>query len=111
MVTQLTREVKVDLLAVFLHLAEQAAAAAGADTYAADLHVARLFALWNRDRETLWVAEAEANAVDDCGQGDRLVEANNAAHASAGMTVNFGGGDGVAFVGTTAQSQCGVVEG
>jgi hypothetical protein len=109
-VTQLARKVEVDVLAVFLHLAERAATAASADAHAADLHVTRLLALWDCDREALWIAETEADAVDDGCQRNRFVEADDAAHASARVTVDFGGGDGVALVGTTAQGECSIVE-
>lgn len=94
-VRQLAREEQVNSV----EAGEERAAAAGADSDAADVDVGEGGALRDGDGEALGVAEAAAHALDDGEEGLGRVEADDAAHAGAGLARDVEGVDRGAGVG------------
>lgn len=96
---ELAGEEQIDvILAVLFHLIEQVSARASTERNATNAHLACLFALRNRNRKAFRIAKAEADAIDDLGQRDRLRKTDDAAHSRSRVPGHFRGFDGVALV-------------
>ena len=89
MMAQFSRKQQIHIFfSVLTETGENTTAAAGANGHRPDFHFVELFTLRNGDGESFRIAETQADAVDDCEEGDGFGEADYAAHACACMFVS-----------------------